>query len=361
MNNEEMKKIMLEGPAIDLKDEHKNEIINKIADVMSDMVTKIKSSEEGSRTFQSADDSETETETPKVAATTAPVLIKREYDDKDNIKQPLMDNVFKYLMAQSHTNSEALNNIIIDLSERFIDKTPAKHFVGVQPIRASVGLVYTLQYRYQNDNEINEEGAEDSPIDSIKSEQSHKMTLEVISQVVEARTKKFDGTQICIEAIQDLGVVENSEKVKNDMLNSISYDLAKNVYTELVGDLQKIAFKQNVELCVNDPIISSQLAVISINKASNEIARKTRRGTGNYIIVSKEMYKIITFAQKSIFEKATEEEDVELDYGFVKYMGKLHGTIKVFVDKDMQADKVLMGYKGGNGQVDAGYFINRSL
>ena len=105
----------------------------------------------------------------------------------------------------------------------------------------------------------------------------------------------------------------------------------------------------------------SHLAVY-INEVANEIARKTRRGAGNYIVVSPVMVSVLQSAAKAVFAPAVEGSFKGPNNTML--VGTLNGTIKVYsyIWNQEQiassgANRILVGYKGGNGETDAGYLL----
>jgi len=279
-------------------------------------------------------------------------LIKRQYDD--SMKQTLMDNMYNYLLTrgawpQGNESGEMIGKIVLNIAEKLIDKNPAKHFVGVQPMQGPIGLIYCLQYNY-NEN--------------VGSDETHKMNLEVNSKTVEAKTRKFQNVSCTIEAMNDLeSTTDNIHKFAEKVLDKLATDMATWLYRDLKSNLLKTAFKEtdtiNTVSTDNniDPKLAGTRVAVMINKVANEIGSRTRRGCGNFIIASEAICNIIQFNEDdAAFTKAPEEEYKESDYGFIKLVGTLNGTIKVFCDYEMPADKALVGYKGGNGETDAGFF-----
>jgi hypothetical protein len=101
---------------------------------------------------------------------------------------------------------------------------------------------------------------------------------------------------------------------------------------------------------------------IVINAVANEIARKTRRGPGNFIVVSPMVVSILQSAAKSVFAPAIAGSFKGPNNTML--VGTLNGTIKVYSYLWNQVsglgnavnDVILVGYKGGNGETDTGYF-----
>lgn len=349
MNKKEMKQIMLEDTARALKDEDKNEFINKISDVFREMVKKVE---------ESADVKKSEPIEASASSATTNYLAKREYADKT--KQALMENVRNYLINSSLLSNdigEQAGKIVLEVAEKMIDKLPHKNFVGVQPMQGPVGLIYTLQYRPTDERAEYEEPAQAiSPEDPFgEGTEGRKMTLNIVSQAVEAGSRKFKDASLSLEGVRDSQPTNDKNSFFEKCSNEIATNMAYDAYKEMKADLFKVAFKENETLNL-EPRLASMTVAVMINRVANKIALKTRRGSGNFIITSKEIFNIIKFNGSGCFEEATEEEDKDLDYDFVKFMGNLNGNIKVFCDYEMPIDKVLVGYKGGSGETDAGYY-----
>ena len=95
------------------------------------------------------------------------------------------------------------------------------------------------------------------------------------------------------------------------------------------------------------------LAVL-INRSANLIASRTRRGAGNYVVVSPTILTVLQSATTSAFARTT-EGPFEAPTN-TKFVGTLNGTMKVFVNQYAADDAdILVGYKG-DGEMDAAAF-----
>jgi hypothetical protein len=87
--------------------------------------------------------------------------------------------------------------------------------------------------------------------------------------------------------------------------------------------------------------------IIDINRASNLIAQRTRRGVGNWAVVSNAALTIIQNDSTKAFLPNTEEEN-SLGAPFsIRFAGTINGNIKIYVNiyaKD--TDPILVGYQG---------------
>jgi hypothetical protein len=95
------------------------------------------------------------------------------------------------------------------------------------------------------------------------------------------------------------------------------------------------------------------LAVL-IGREANRIAVRTRRGKGNWAVVSPTILTVLESARASAFARTTEGSfDAPTNN---KYVGTLNNSMRVYVDNYADDDTpVLIGYKGSS-EVDAATF-----
>ena len=94
------------------------------------------------------------------------------------------------------------------------------------------------------------------------------------------------------------------------------------------------------------------LAVL-INKEANNIAARTRRGAGNWAVVSPTVLTVLQSATTSAFARST-EGTFEAPTN-TKFVGTLNGTMRIYVNQYAANDDVLVGYKGAT-ETDAAAF-----
>jgi len=208
-----------------------------------------------------------------------------------------------------------------------------------------------------------------------------KMTMDVVNQAVEAGSRKLQAGWT-IEAMQDLNA-QHGLDLESEMTQALSAEIVQEIDQEIITDLLALAGTVDsfdgagtgsygtagnyTPAYVGDRL--ANLGVI-INRVANEIARKTRRGAGNYIVVSPLIVSILQSASKSVFAPAIEGSFKGPNNTML--VGTLNGSIKVYsylwnqvgagVDlgpaspQGNAQDTILVGYKGGNGETDTGYF-----
>lgn len=195
-----------------------------------------------------------------------------------------------------------------------------------------------------------------------------KMSLKVLSQAVEAGSRKLQAGWT-IEAMQDLNS-QHGLDLESEMTKALSAEIVQEIDSEIIQDLLGLAGTVRTfdfdassgptyaPAWVGDRY--SHLAVF-INEIANEIARKTRRGAGNYIVVSPVVVSVLQSAAKAVFAPAVEGSFKGPNN--TQLVGTLNGTIKVYSYiwnqeqlGSSNPNRILVGYKGGNGETDAGYF-----
>lgn len=198
-----------------------------------------------------------------------------------------------------------------------------------------------------------------------------KMNMEVLSQPVQAGSRKLQAGWT-IEAMQDLNA-QHGLDLENEMTQALSAEIVQEIDSEIINDL--VALAGTVQTFDFDNISSTTAAnltpayigdkfanlAVVINYVANEIGRKTRRGAGNFIVVSPMIVSVLQSAAKSVFAPAVDGSFKGPNNTML--VGTLNGNIKVYSYLWNQAqpgggvnDQILVGYKGGNGETDSGYF-----
>ena len=94
---------------------------------------------------------------------------------------------------------------------------------------------------------------------------------------------------------------------------------------------------------------------VLINKVANNIAARTRRGAGNYAVVSPFALTILQSATTSAFARTT-EGTFEAPTN-TKMVGTLNGAMKVYVDAYAgDTTDILVGYKGSSESDAAAFY-----
>jgi hypothetical protein len=94
--------------------------------------------------------------------------------------------------------------------------------------------------------------------------------------------------------------------------------------------------------------------ILQIEREANVIAKETRRGKGNFVIVSSDVASALAASGMLDYSPAL-STNLQVDDTGNTFAGVLNGRTKVYVDPYASADYVNVGYKGTN-PYDAGLF-----
>lgn len=205
----------------------------------------------------------------------------------------------------------------------------------------------------------------------IESSGGRSVSLEVVSQGIQSNTRKLQASWT-IEAMQDMKNQHNMS-IEDEMTKGMSAEIVQEIDAEIIGDLIALAGTvgtydgslPGAPGYYTPTFVGDRLANISgvINYVKNEVARKTRRGAANWLVASPMITSMLQTATKSVFAPAIEGSFKGPNNTMM--IGTLNGDMKVYnyLWNQSQAapggtgnDTILLGYKGGNGELDAGYF-----
>ena len=299
-----------------------------------------------------------------------------------NRKQSLnvvLENTKKYLSEAATAGATGagsvatLNKVMLPLIRRVMPSVIANELVGVQPMTGPVGQIHTLRVRYAETGGGATAGDEalspfllastyaGSPDATAAAEgvPGRKMSIQILKETVEAKTRRLSA-RWTFEAAQDAEAMHGVD-VEAEIMQALAQEIVVEIDQEIIGSLRSLAGAGTTlnfggSLTGTPTYIGDRHAILAIevNRAANRIAARTRRGAGNYIVVSPEALTILQSASTSTFARTT-EGSFEAPTN-TKFVGTLNGTIRVFVD-NYAADgtKVLVGYKGSS-ETDAPAF-----
>lgn len=333
---------------------------------------------------------------------TKEALLQGLTESKKAIVAPLLENQKQYIAetaAQGVTAAGAIGNfqkIIIPMIRRIIPGTIASELVGVQPMSGPVGLAYSLRFMFGQDlatgdaltditagNEVfgnnsktkrfysggsaDVSGVETASglaanTSAFEAFGGRNLQLEVLKQTVTAGSRKLQA-KWTVEAMQDLNS-QHGLDLEAEITSALSAEIVSEIDNEILNDLRVLAgtvetFDMASTSFTGTPnYVGDRFAVLGvlINKVAMEIARKTRRGAANWIVVSPLVASVLQSAAKSVFAPAVSGSFEGPNN--TRLIGTLNGTIKVYtyIYHDQGNEPIIMGYKGGNGEMDTGYF-----
>ena len=308
---------------------------------------------------------------------TKSALLEGLQGNKKSVMSATLDNTKKYLAesatagATSAGNVATLNRVILPVIRRVMPTVIANEIVGVQPMTGPVGQIHTLRVRYSDtldDVTAGEEalspfkigvgysgGGSTDKADAtatLEGTAGKRLSIQILKQTVEAKTRKLSA-RWTFEAAQDAQAQQGID-IEAEVMAALAQEITAEIDQEILASLRSLAgtasqaYDQNgvsgTATFVGDE--HAALAVM-INKVANDIAARTRRGAGNYAVVSPFALTILQSATTSAFARTT-EGTFEAPTN-TKMVGTLNGAMKVYVDAYAgDSTDVLVGYKGSS-------------
>ena len=275
-------------------------------------------------------------------------------DDKDKkLMETILQQQWKYLQqcdehadSGSHGYNGYVSRIIVPAVRRIYADFPLRNLVGIQPMQKQVDKVYTLDYSY-------EDCKVENGLEGFSS--AKRLKLEVIANNIEAGSRKTQGAWHPPKP-QDLthcyGLDYESEQTQ-----MLAQDIRAELMNEVLQDLKQLAGNPEVVKLENESAASRSDDILKlacrVRANCSKIAQMTRRGAGNWIVVSPAMARILSEEQTAKIEI---KDDYEAALSELLEVGTLSDTIRVFVT-DVPDDEIIIGYKGVS-DTDTGYIYS---
>jgi hypothetical protein len=318
---------------------------------------------------------------------TKTALLEGLQGNKKAVMASTLENTRKYLAetatagATSAGNIATLNRVILPVIRRVMPTVIANEIVGVQPMTGPVGQIHTLRVRYSDTAGTGAAGAvageealspfkiaeaysgdtttaKGSATAALEGSAGNQLSIQILKQTVEAKTRKLSA-RWTFEAAQD-AQSQHGIDVEAEIMAALAQEITAEIDQEILASLATLAgtgtdtYNQaavsGTATFVGDE--HAALAVL-INRAANRIAQRTRRGAGNWAVVSPATLTVLQSATTSAFARTT-EGTFEAPTN-TKMVGTLNNAMKVYVNTYAADDDVLVGYKG-TSESDAAAF-----
>jgi hypothetical protein len=322
-------------------------------------------------------------------AETKEALLEGLQGTKRSVMASTLENTRKYLAesasvgATSAGNVATLNRVILPVIRRVMPTVIANELVGVQPMTGPVGQIHTLRVRYSDTNGAGtgDATAGEEALSPFKIAESYsgtagtgkaastaalegaagkRLSIQILKQTVEAKTRKLSA-RWTFEAAQDAQAQQGID-IEAEIMAALAQEITAEIDQEIIASLTTLAGSQNLQ-AYNQAAVSgtatfvgdehAALAVM-INRVANTIAQRTRRGAGNWAVVSPTALTILQSATTSAFARTT-EGTFEAPTN-TKFVGTLNNAMKVYVNTYASNDTILVGYKGANESDAAAFY-----
>ena len=304
--------------------------------------------------------------------------------------QVCLENTRRYLAeaatagATSSGNVATLNRVILPVIRRVMPTVIANEIIGVQPMTGPVGQIHTLRVRYAdtsagdgivageealspfkiaaaysgNNQDATPRAAATSQLEG---QPGKRMSIQILKAPVEAKSRKLSA-RWTFEAAQDAQSQQGID-IEAEIMAALAQEITVEIDQEILASLRGLS---TVEETYDQSLVSGTATfvgdehaalAIQINRVSNLIAQRTRRGAGNWAVVSNQALTILQSATTSAFARTT-EGSFEAPTN-TKFVGTLNGAMKIYVDSyladSLDNNQVLIGYKGSS-EADAPAF-----
>jgi len=320
---------------------------------------------------------------------TKEALLEGLQGNKRSVMATTLENTRKYLAesatagATSAGNIATLNRVILPVIRRVMPTVIANELVGVQPMTGPVGQIHTLRVRYA-DNYTGATGdsatAGEEALSPFKVAEGYsgntngradataakegvagnRMSIQILKQTVEAKTRKLSA-RWTFEAAQDAQAQQGID-IEAEIMAALAQEITAEIDQEVLRSLTTLS--GTAVLTYDQATVSGTATfvgdehaalAVQINRASNIIAQRTRRGAGNFAVVSPFALTILQSATTSAFARTT-EGTFEAPTN-TKFVGTLNSAMKIYVN-GYAADSapVLIGYKGSSESDAAAFY-----
>ena len=311
--------------------------------------------------------------------------------------------------------------ILISLVRRSLPNLIAYDVAGVQPMTGPTGLIFAMRARYNTQsgseaffNEANTmftgqssangsfnnygfvgTTTSDTANSAIANEAANSFTTGIGLQTATAEQLGADGAnsfqqmafsiekvtvtaqsralkaEYSLELAQDLKAIhgldaetELSNILSTEILAEINREVIRTIYTTAVlgaqyGTTTAGYFDLDTDSNGRWSVERFKGLIFQIERDANVIAKQTRRGKGNVLIVSSDVASAMAMAGVLSYTPAL-QADLQVDDTGNTFAGMLHGRIKVYIDPyfggyTANQELVTVGYKGSS-PYDAGLF-----
>ena len=286
--------------------------------------------------------------------------------------------------ATAAGNIATLNKVILPVIRRVMPTVIANEIIGVQPMTGPVGQIHTLRVRYAetvpaagggvtagdealspfeiaryysgNQDVANPQAA---PTAALEGTGGPRISIQILKEVVQARSRKLQATWT-FEAAQDAQAQQGID-IEAEIMAALAQEITAEIDQEILASLRRLPGGATVTydqatVSGTATFVGDEHAALAtlMNDQANLIARRTRRGAGNWAVVSPKILTVLQSATTSAFARTT--EGVFEAPTNTKLAGTLNATMKIYVDTYANdATDILIGYKGP-GEVDAPAF-----
>jgi len=321
---------------------------------------------------------------------------------RKKVTAQLLENTQDYLKEASNLTAGVQNwdPVLISMVRRMAPKLIAYDILGVQPMTAPSGLIFALKARraqtppngapqggaeilglHEADTSYSGTGTHAAITDAnfltgfdtgmgkttaageVDAWNSVGVTIDKVNINATTRQLRADYS---IELAQDMkrvhGLDADAELVQilsNELISEVNRQVVRTVYNAAKVGAQFATsagtFDLNADADGRWSVERFKGLLFAIERDANAIAIESRRGKGNFLIVSSDVASALAMAGVLDFAPALNSQvSLEVDATGATYAGNA-GRFKVYIDPYLGTDAYLVGFKGST-QYDAGLY-----
>ena len=348
-------------------------------------------------------------------AVTAVVL---ENQEKEFASQAAQNNMLTEAAPGNNTGSAAnWNPVLISLVRRAMPNMMAYDVAGVQPMTGPTGLIFAMKSRYgagntsstealfneantaySGDSSVTQTGGpsglagltdsnSDSSIDNDRTGPSvasgmpttdaealgstggssfNEMGFTIEKATVTAKSRALKA-EYSLELAQDLKAIHGLD-AETELANILSTEILAEINREVIRTINSQAktgagtantaingiFDLSTDADGRWSVEKIKGLILQLEREANVIAKETRRGKGNFAIVSSDVASALAASGMLDYAPAMSTA-LNVDDTGNTFAGVLNGRMKIYIDPYAATDYINVGYKGTN-PYDAGVF-----
>ncbi len=294
-------------------------------------------------------------------------------------------------------NMQGYDPVLISLVRRVMPRLIAFDIAGVQPLNAPTGLIFAMKSKYTSqggaealhfeaDTTFSGDGTHTMPLDpmtlaalgtgmstydgeklgGVGEPAFNEMAMSIEKVTVEAKTRALKA-EYTMELANDLKAVhgldaetELANILSAEILTEMNREFIRTVYYSAVTGAQYTTVPGTIDLDLDTDgrwlVEKFKGMMFLLEKEANQIAKRTRRGRGNWILCTSDVAAALSVA--GLLDYGTNLKDsLNVDDTGDTYVGTLNGRFKVYIDPYVVGSNfMVVGFKG-NTPYDAGMYF----
>ena len=346
-------------------------------------------------------------------AVTARLLENQEVALRQEAAQMQGNMISETAANATGSNVSNFDPVLISLVRRAMPNLIAYDICGVQPMTGPTGLIFAMKSKYSTQggtealfNEADTDfsgtgthqaeptglgGVTDADSDATIADEADtvstfgaglatadaealgntggsfgEMAFSIEKATVEAKSRALKA-EYTMELAQDLKAIhgldaegELANILSSEILAEINREVVRTILTKAkIGATQSSTAVSGIFDVATDSdgrwmVEKFKGLIMQLEREANVIAKETRRGKGNFVIVSSDVASALAAAGQMDYTPAL-STDLNVDDTGNTFAGVLNGKLKVYIDPYATVDFACVGYRGSN-PYDAGLF-----